>query len=77
MPAEVFQCPDCNEFCATQIDSLCVDCHQWREQKLADMDGDYQRQQARRIRRGLRDMTGAEFGEACADMAKAVERSRR
>jgi hypothetical protein len=25
----------------------------------------------------LAEMTGAEFGEACADMAKAVERSRR
>ena len=27
-------------------------------------------------RKRLAEMTGAEFGEACADMAKAVERSR-
>ena len=28
-------------------------------------------------RKRLVEMTGAEFGEACADMAKAVKRSRR
>ena len=75
MPAEIFQCPDCNEFCATSIDSLCVDCHQWREQKFAEMDGDYQRQQARRAR--MRMSPGERFGEELADMAKAVERSQR
>jgi len=75
MPAEIFQCPDCNEFCAASIDSLCVDCHQWREQKLAEMDEDYERKRSRRAR--MKMSPGARFGEALADMAKAVERSRR
>ena len=72
MPAEFFQCPDCNEFCANAIDSLCPGCHQWREQRLAEMDEDYQRQQARRAR--MRMSPGARFGEELADMAKALER---
>ena len=75
MPAEIFQCPDCNEFCATAIDSLCVDCHQWREQKLAEMDEDYERKRSRRAR--MKMSPGARFGEALADIAKAVERSKR
>jgi hypothetical protein len=75
MPTEIFCCPDCNEFCATSINSLCPDCERWREQKLAEMDEDYQRQQARRAR--MKMSPGARFGEELADMAKAVERSRR
>lgn len=75
MPAEIFCCPDCNEFRATAIDSLCDNCRQWREQKLAEMDEDYRRQQARRAR--MRMSPGERFGEALADMVKAVERSRR
>ena len=38
---------------------------------------DLQVPERRRPRKRLVEMTGAEFGEACADMAKAVERSRR
>jgi len=75
MPAEIFQCPDCNEFCATAIDSLCPDCHQWREQKLAEMDEDYGNRKARRER--MKMSPGERFGEALADMVKAVDRSRR
>ena len=37
---------------------------------------DLQVPERRRPRKRLVEMTGAEFGEACADMAKAVERSR-
>jgi hypothetical protein len=36
---------------------------------------DLQVPERRRPRKRLVEMTGAEFGEACADMAKAVERS--
>ena len=75
MMAEPFQCLDCNEFCATAIDSFCPDCHQWREQKLAEMDGDYQRQRDRRAR--IKMSPGARFGEELADMVKATERSRK
>ena len=75
MPAEIFCCPDCNEFCATSIDSLCPDCERWREQKLAEMDDDWRRQQQRKA--GRRMTAGARFGEELADMVKAVERSRR
>ena len=38
---------------------------------------DLQVPERRRPRKRLVETTGAEFGEACADMAKAVERSRR
>ena len=41
----------------------------WEERNL-------QVPEPRRPRKRLADMTGAEFGEACADIAKAVERSR-
>ena len=75
MPTSIFQCPDCNEFCATQIGSLCADCHQWREHKIADMEWDYEDRKARLER--MRMSPGERFGEALADMAKAVERSRR
>jgi hypothetical protein len=37
---------------------------------------DLQVPERRRLRKRLAEMTGAEFGEACADMAKAAERSR-
>jgi hypothetical protein len=74
MSTELFQCPDCNEFCATAIDSLCPSCQQWRDQKFAAMDEDYVHRKARRER--MRMSPGAQFGEALADMAKAAERSR-
>jgi len=49
----------------------------WQEVRLAKLDGDRQLLHPRRPGRSIRDMSGAEFGEALADMAKAVERSRR
>ena len=75
MPAEIFHCPGCNKFCATAIDSLCSDCRRWREQKLAEMDEDHQRKRDHRARMCM--SPGARFGEELADMAKAVERSKR
>ena len=51
-----------------------ADCERWREQKLAEMDEDYGNRKARRER--MRMSPGARFGEALADMVKAVERSR-
>ena len=77
MPAEPFQCPDCNEFCATQIDSLCPNCQQWRDRKFVKMDDEWQDKLDQRKRfRPLSAMSGADFGEDLADMVKAVERSR-
>jgi hypothetical protein len=73
--AEIFCCPDCNEFCATSVDSLCPDCERWREQKLAEMDEDYERKRSRRAR--MKMSPGARFGEELADMVKAMERSQR
>lgn len=46
----------------------------WQEARLAKLDAD--RRARKRPFRSIRDMSGAEFGEALADMAKAVERSR-
>jgi hypothetical protein len=47
----------------------------WQAARLDRLAAD--RQAQRRPRRLLREMSGAEFGEACADMAKAIERSRK
>jgi hypothetical protein len=71
---EFFTCPDCEQPTAPERDALCPSCSKWREQKFAEMDSDYQRQQARRER--MRMSPGARFGEELADMVKAVERSK-
>lgn len=53
--------------------AACEACFQEsRLDRLAD-----EMQAQRRPRKSLRDMTGAEFGEACADMVKAIEWSKR
>ena len=47
----------------------------WQESRLAKLDAD--RQARKHPFRSIRDMSGAEFGEALADLVKVVERSRR
>jgi hypothetical protein len=71
----VFICPDCEQPTAIAPGSLCLPCSNWRKSKFAEMDDEWQRALARRER--LRMSPGARFGEALADMAKVVERSRR
>ena len=46
----------------------------WQESRLDKISDELQARH--RPRKRLRDLTGAEFGEACADMVKATERSR-
>ena len=72
---DLFTCPDCEQPTAPERDALCPSCAQWRKQKFAQMDSDYQQQQARREQ--LRMSPGARFGEELADMVKAMERSGR
>jgi hypothetical protein len=60
--------PAACEFCARESDG--GGAISWEERNL-------QVPEPRRPRKRLVDMTGTEFGEACSDMAKAIERSRR
>lgn len=53
--------------------ATCEACFQ--EFRLSRLDED--KQASKKTLRSLRKMSGAEFGEACADVAKAIERSRR
>lgn len=71
MPANFFVCPDCEQPTATAPDSLCEACAEWRKSRFAEMDDEWQRALARRMSPGVR------FGEALADMAKAVDRSQK
>jgi len=75
MSEDVFLCSDCGRRLAAEESTLCRSCVAWRTERLAKLDA---RQQVRlRPRHLLRGMTGVEFGEALADVVKAVERSRR
>jgi hypothetical protein len=47
----------------------------WQAERLVKLDSD--RQAQKRPFRRLSDLSGAEFGEALADMVKVVERNRR
>jgi hypothetical protein len=77
MSNDLHICPDCNRLAATQPDSLCASCSSWCEQKFSELHDDWQDKLARRKRfRPFGAMSGADFGEALADIAKAVERSR-
>jgi hypothetical protein len=68
-------CPDCEQP-STSIP--CPSCAEFRKQKLAQLDDDWQEKLARRKRfRPLGAMSGADFGEALADMVKTVEWSKR
>jgi hypothetical protein len=73
--SDFFICPDCEQATATQPDSLCATCQQWRDQRLDEMDSEYQDRLARQVRRRMKP--SERFGEACADMVKAVDQSRR
>lgn len=72
--ADLQFCPDCGQL----SDVIpCPPCAEWRKQKFAKMDEEWQDKLARRKRfRPLGAMPSADFGEALADMVKAVERSR-
>ena len=72
--ADLFICPDC-ELPVAEEGSLCEACDAWRAQKLAEMDADYQDRLARQTRRRMKP--SERFAEACADMVKAAEQSRR
>jgi hypothetical protein len=72
---EFFVCPDCEQPIATAPDSLCATCQKWRDQKLAAMDEEWQVEHERLLRRRM--TCGQQFGEALADMAKVLERSKR
>jgi hypothetical protein len=74
MTADPQLCPDCEQ----PSDTIpCPSCQQWRDQKFVKMDDEWQDKLARRKRfRPLSAMSGADFGEALADMVKAIERSR-
>jgi hypothetical protein len=75
--ADTHLCQDCGQPCAEPLD-ICPSCSSWRERKLAQLEDDRLDKLARRKRfRPLGSMSGADFGETLADMAKAVERSRR
>ncbi len=75
MSADPQLCPDCEQPTTT---IPCPSCAEWRKQKFARMDDEWQDKLARRKRfRPLSAMSGADFGEALADMVKAVERSRK
>ena len=73
--ADPILCPDCEQPSET---IPCPACAEWRKQKFAQMDEEWQDKLARCKRfRSLGSMSSEDFGEACADMVKAVERSRR
>jgi len=73
-----FVCPDCEQLTATVSGNLCTSCARWRESKFSAMEAEWQEKMVQRKRfRALGAMSGANFGEALADMAKAVERSRK
>jgi hypothetical protein len=75
MKSDIFLCPDCEQVYVDKPDSMCAACTQWRVDKLTSIDHEYE---AWRHREESRRMSpGARFGEALADMAKAVERSKR
>jgi len=69
------QCPDCELFSELEPDSLCPACAEFRRYKFADMDEEWKERMARRER--MRMTPNQRFAEGLADMAKAVERSRR
>ena len=63
-------CPDCEH----PTDTVpCPSCAEWREQKFARMDDEWQDKIAQRKRfRPMSAMSGADFGEACADMERSL-----
>lgn len=71
MPADLQLCPDCEQ----PSDVIpCPSCAERRKQKFAKMDEEWQDKLARRKRfRPLGAMSGADFGEALADMAKGAD----
>ena len=76
--SDFFTCPDCEQPTAPERDALCPACSKWRDKWLADMNDAQQEQQDQKARREwMRMSPGARFGEELADMAKAVERSKR
>lgn len=76
MPDDTHLCQDCGQPCAGSF-NICAACSSWREQKLSQLEDDRLDKIARRKRfRPFGSMSGADFGEALADMAKVVERSR-
>jgi HAMP domain-containing protein len=78
MTQDLYICPDCEQLRAIAPDSVCPDCAEWRALKLVEWDQSY-RERLRRVDR-LRQMRmkpNERIIEEIADMAKAVERSRR
>ena len=76
--SELFPCPDCEQFAATTVGGLCPTCAQWHEAKMSDLGDEYHEHQRQRERAQRLRMPPAErFAEDLADMAKAVERSKR
>lgn len=73
--SDVFICPYCEQATATQPDSLCATCQQWRDQRLDEMDSEYQDRLARQARRRMK--SSERFAEDLSDMVKAVDQSRR
>jgi hypothetical protein len=73
--SDIFICPDCEQSRAAQPDSLCATCQQWRDQRLDEMDSEYQDRLARQARRRMKP--NERFAEGLSDLAKAVERSKR
>lgn len=74
--ADTHLCQDCGQPCAEPFD-ICAACAAWRNHKLAQFEENWPDKIAqRRQYRPLGAMSGADFGEALADMAKAVERLR-
>ncbi len=71
----LFLCPDCEQLTATEPNSLCASCQQWREKKLGQMDTDWLVAQERRERRRM--TPSQRFAEDLADMVKGVECSKR
>ena len=75
--ADLRPCPDCERLIVTEPDSLCPSCAEFREWKFGRLHDEWQDKLAQRKRfRPLGAMSGADFGETLADMAKIVERSK-
>lgn len=75
----LYQCPDCEQFLATEPASFCPTHQQWRDRILAEMDEKWYEDQRRkeRLREQMR-MTAVEiFGEALSDLVKGLSGGRR